>query len=115
MMKYYEKVNPKNPSWRPMNMYLRKHAKLKAIEKFGSLDQLEIEKQRRGDVKLIKDLESVSTIFNSKQNREHDNSGDSDNILSSHTHKKNKSSSTSRTKSVFRGLADKVLSMKKDS
>lgn len=109
-MMCYEKVNPKNPSWRPMNMYLRKHAIVKAIEKFGSLNQLENEKQRRGDVKLIKDLETVSSVFSCKQNQVHElNAEDNGSIISPHK----RSKPGSKTKSVFRGLADKVLSMKK--
>ena len=111
MMKYYEKVNPKNPTWRPMNMYLRKHAKAKALERFGSLDSLEKEKHKREGAKLSKDLEAVSSLFTSSTtaSTSHDDSSLlGDNVASSNKKQK----TASKTKNVFKNLADNILSMK---
>lgn len=63
MMKYQEKDNPRNSNWSMMKLYLRKHAITQALERWGTLAQLEIEKEKRNLEKLDKQTEAVSSLF----------------------------------------------------
>ena len=46
-LKHIEKLNPKNASFRPMKIYLRKHVKDLAISLYGSMERIEEEKLKR--------------------------------------------------------------------
>ena len=46
-LKHFEKLNPKNASFRPMKIFLRKHVKDLAISIYGSLERIEDEKLKR--------------------------------------------------------------------
>lgn len=61
--------NPRNKGWTPMQLYLRKHALEKAVEKWGSVQLFEEEIKRREDKKFLKSLEKVQNVFaNSDEN-----------------------------------------------
>lgn len=60
LMPFILKDNPKNPHWTQMKLYLRKHAMMKAIERWGSEDALEAEKTRRMKEQYERDLEQVT-------------------------------------------------------
>ena len=63
MMKFQEKDNPRNPNWSMMKLYLRKHAEIQAINRWGTLSQLHLEIEKRNQEKLKKQTESVSSLF----------------------------------------------------
>ena len=65
LMRFLEKPNPLNPHWAPMQLFLRKQAREKALKRWGSVEALQREKDRRSEVKLRKDLESVADYFSS--------------------------------------------------
>ena len=46
-LNYVEKLNPRNASFKPMKIYLRKHVKELAILLYGSLERIEDEKVKR--------------------------------------------------------------------
>jgi hypothetical protein len=55
-MPYMERDNPHNPGWKPMKLYLRKHALEAALNRFGSIESLHQEKKRREAAKLDKNI-----------------------------------------------------------
>lgn len=65
LMPYIEKTNPRNSNWVPMKMYLRKHARIKAIKRWGSADALLDEIDRRKKSKFEHDVDVVDDIFSS--------------------------------------------------
>jgi hypothetical protein len=129
MMKFINKNNPKNPMWKPMKLYLVKHAKQKAYERFMNQDGLESEKKRRESIKFKKQMESVDQIFSSSLEETsqnlllnfNENVYDATNItniphenLTGKNKRKNSSSISSNkksAKSTFQSLANKILSL----
>ena len=68
MMKYQEKVNPRNATWSMMKLYLRKHAIKGAIERWGDMASLQAEIDKRSKEKLDKQKEAVNSLFHTEQN-----------------------------------------------
>ncbi len=62
-LQFMSKANPHNPGWTQMKLYLRKHVISLALERFGSLDALEIERKKREMVKFEKSLAKTDDIL----------------------------------------------------
>lgn len=61
------KDNPHNKHWNQMKLYLKKHVEAKAIERWGSLDQLQQELNKRNQEKYSEAAAKVSTFFSSSR------------------------------------------------
>eukprot|EP01041_Mallomonas_annulata_P001481 gene1481-2846_t len=62
-MKFMAKDNPKKSGWTQMKLYLRKHAEALAIKKWGSMEALTEEKQRREQARFEKSLNRTKDAF----------------------------------------------------
>mmetsp|Transcript_18066 Transcript_18066/g.18128 ORF Transcript_18066/g.18128 Transcript_18066/m.18128 type:complete len:260 (+) Transcript_18066:152-931(+) len=62
-MKYLVKNNPKRAGWSQMKLYLRKHAKEKAVKRWGSLENLQKEINKRQQQKFDRSLEKTKDFF----------------------------------------------------
>jgi DNA repair protein len=62
-MKYHERTNPLKSGWKPMKLFLRKHAKEVAIRRFGSLEGLEAEKKKREELRFQRGLEKTREVL----------------------------------------------------
>lgn len=58
-----EKSNPRNGSWNPMKLYKRSEIRRRARNRFGGLDGLIMERQKREDDRFKKDLEKAKDVF----------------------------------------------------
>ena len=65
LMKCLMKDNPHNSHWAQMKLYLAKHGKEKSIERWGSEEALEEERNRRKKEQYAKDLEKASKVLTS--------------------------------------------------
>lgn len=62
-MKSQKKNNPHHAGWTPMRLYLRKHAINLSIQRFGSVEALEVEKKKRSTAKFEKTLKETENIL----------------------------------------------------
>lgn len=84
MMSFVTKPNPYNPNWTAMKMYLRKHAYLKAMKRFGDEEALKKEIERRKQEQYQRALnqsedlftESSSSLDSTRKRKSGDASGD---------------------------------------
>ena len=60
---YEEKQNPRNPLFKPMKLYRRSEIRYKAHKRYGGLDGLVKERDKRRKRKLEKDMEEARKIF----------------------------------------------------
>jgi hypothetical protein len=58
-----EKPNPHNKAWTPMKMYSRAEVRTKARTRYGGVEGLIAERQRREENKFAKDMERSQQIF----------------------------------------------------
>jgi len=63
LMKCMTKPNPHNSYWTPMKLYLRKHARLKAFDRFGGVEGLEEEVKRRKNLKFEKEFAQTKDLL----------------------------------------------------
>ena len=68
MMKFSTKNNHFNSHWAPIHLYLRKHAKERATERFGSLEAMESEKKKRECKKFERENAKTEDILTSQTN-----------------------------------------------
>ena len=66
-MKYEEKINPKKSGWAPMKLYLRKHARELGIKKWGTLDDIILQRNKKDNELFRKNIKKTSTIFQYNQ------------------------------------------------
>ena len=60
---YEEKQNPRNPLFRPMKLYKRSEIRYRARKRFGGLEGLVEERNKRRKRKLERDMEEARNIF----------------------------------------------------
>jgi hypothetical protein len=70
LMKFVERDNPRNRGWVGMKLYLRKHAREKAVKKWGSSEGLAVELEKRRSRKYKRDLLIASSTFDQKEDTE---------------------------------------------
>ena len=58
-----EKQNPRNPLFRPMKLYKRSEIRYRAHKRFGGLEGLVEERNKRRKRKLERDMEEARNIF----------------------------------------------------
>jgi hypothetical protein len=58
-----ERRNPRNASWTPMKLYLRSEIRQLAHKRYGGVDGLQAERQKRGANRLSKDLAKAKDVF----------------------------------------------------
>ena len=58
-----EKPNPHHASWKPMKLYLRSQVRQKARKRFGGLEGLVEERNKRRQKQLEKDMAKAKSIF----------------------------------------------------
>lgn len=63
VLKFMSKDNPHHPGWTPMKLYLRKHVMAMAVERFGSLEALELERKKRESSKFERNLTKTDDIL----------------------------------------------------
>eukprot|EP01036_Dinobryon_divergens_P030308 gene30308-39533_t len=66
MMKFSTKNNHFNSHWAPIHLYLRKHAKERAEERFGSYEAMEREKKIRESKKFDRENAKTEAILTSQ-------------------------------------------------
>lgn len=64
--RFTTKHNPRNPGWQPMKLYLRKHLRTHAEQRFGSEEGLQEELKLRGEKKFQRDLQRMQSEFEQK-------------------------------------------------
>ena len=60
---YVEKTNPRGKGFKPMKLYNRAEIRRRARERFGGLDGLIAERDRRAEEGFCKDLEKNKNLF----------------------------------------------------
>jgi XPA protein C-terminus len=60
---YVEKTNPRGKGFKPMKLYDRAEIRRRARERFGGLDGLIAERDRRAEERFRKDLEKNKNLF----------------------------------------------------
>ena len=60
---YVEKTNPRGKGFKPMKLYNRAEIRRRARERFGGLDGLIAERDRRAEERFRKDLEKNKNLF----------------------------------------------------
>jgi len=60
---YEEKKNPRNPSFKPMKLYKRSEIRYRAHKRYGGLQGLVMERDKRRRRKLEKDMEEARKVF----------------------------------------------------
>mmetsp|Transcript_7216 Transcript_7216/g.17595 ORF Transcript_7216/g.17595 Transcript_7216/m.17595 type:complete len:174 (-) Transcript_7216:189-710(-) len=60
---YEEKKNPRNPLFNPMKLYRRSEIRYRAHKRYGGLEGLVKEREKRRKRKLEKDMEEARKIF----------------------------------------------------
>lgn len=63
VLRVEERENPHNKSWAPMKLYRRSEVRCRAHERWGGLEGLRKERERRREAKLAKDLMEANNIF----------------------------------------------------
>lgn len=63
VLKFVSKDNPHNSGWIPMKLYLRKHVIALAIRRFGSMEALEEERQKRETAKFERHLVKTDDVL----------------------------------------------------
>jgi DNA-repair protein complementing XP-A cells len=66
LFKFISKPNPHNPHWQPMKLFLSKHILQFSLLKYGTVENLEKEKQKRDEKKYEKTLQKTETILSEK-------------------------------------------------
>ncbi len=110
LFKSVDKPNPKNSMWRPMKLYLRKHAREKAYARFGGAEGLAQEKEKREQLKFSKQLKEAAEMFGS--------GSVPDSLMSSSSEPPgNKAAKAGRSssKKVFQSLAEDILAMNSEA
>lgn len=64
---FTEKANPHHQGWVPMKLYDRSEIRRRARERWGGMEGLIAERQRRQEKKFQKDLEKTKDLFKSKR------------------------------------------------
>jgi len=62
---YREKPNPRNAKWTPLKLYSRSEIRRRARERYGGLDGLREERNRRAEKKYRGDLERTKNVLRS--------------------------------------------------
>jgi hypothetical protein len=60
---FVEKDNPHHKGWTPMKLYKRAEIRRRARKRFGGLEGVAEERQKRAERRLYKDLEDTKDIF----------------------------------------------------
>jgi DNA-repair protein complementing XP-A cells len=60
---FVEKENPRNKKWAPLKLYNRAEIRRRARERFGGLEGLVKERQRRVEKRFRKDMETAKNVF----------------------------------------------------
>jgi len=60
---YEEKKNPRNPLFKPMKLYKRSEIRYRALKRYGGLEGLVEERNKRRKRKLEKNMEEAMDIF----------------------------------------------------
>jgi hypothetical protein len=63
---YVEKQNPKHKQWVPMKLYLRSEIRRRAHERWGGIEGLMAERQRRETKQFQRDMEKTKDVFKKK-------------------------------------------------
>ena len=58
-----ERSNPRQPTWRPMKLYLRRDLEVQADRRWGDAEKLDEERRRREAAKLAKSEKSARSFF----------------------------------------------------
>jgi len=61
--KVVEKENPKHKSWTPMKLYFRSEIRRRARDRFGGIEGLRTEREKRAKKRYNNDMENVRKIF----------------------------------------------------
>ena len=60
---FVEKENPRNKKWAPLKLYNRAEIRRRARERFGGLEGLVKERQKRVEKRFRKDMETAKNVF----------------------------------------------------
>ena len=58
-----ERSNPRQPTWRPMKLYLRRDLEVQADRRWGDAEKLDEERRRRDAAKLAKAEKNAAGFF----------------------------------------------------
>ena len=59
----YERSNPRQPTWRPMKLFLRRDLEVQADRRWGDAEKLDEERRRRDAAKLAKAEKNAAGFF----------------------------------------------------
>jgi XPA protein C-terminus len=60
---FVEKPNPRNSTWQAMKLYHRNEIRRRAHLRYGGINGLEAEREKRNQLRLVKDIEKSKDVF----------------------------------------------------